>query len=103
MTLKKDKAKVLGEHFDDDRIRTFLNVESYGDLEHDYCALEKAYRGMNAENFATFARFFVEEGHNINASNGEGKTFLQVISSHRHAGEYIEALKAVGARDEEAN
>jgi hypothetical protein len=86
MTLKKDKAKVLGEHFDDDRIRTFLNVEPYGGLEHDYCALEKAYRGMN-----------------INASNGEGKTFLQVISAHRHAEEYIDALKAAGAKDDGAN
>ncbi len=98
MTLKKDKAKVLGENFDDARIRTFLNVEPYGNLSRDYCALEKAYRGMNAENFATFARFFVEEGRDINADNGEGKTFLQAISSHRHAEEYIAALKAVGAR-----
>lgn len=99
MTLKKDKAKVLGETFDDERIRTFLHVEPYGFLNRDYCALEKAYRGMNADNFATFIRFFVEEGMDINATNGEGKTFLQVISSHRHAEEYIEALKAAGAKD----
>lgn len=102
MSLKKDKAKVVGEHFDDDRIRTFLHVEPYGNLDPDYCALEKAYRGMSAENFATFVRFFVEAGRNINVSNGEGKSFLQVIKTHRHAEEYVDALEAAGAKDEGA-
>lgn len=99
MSQKKDKAKILGEHFDDARIRTFLQIEPYGNLHYDYCALEKAYRGMNAENFATFVRFFVEEGHNIKVTNGAGKTFLEVIRSHRNSEEYIDALKAAGAQD----
>jgi len=98
MTLRKDKPKVIVESFDDERIRAFLEVVPYGDLSRDYCALEKAYRGLNAENFATFVRFFVEAGLNINAVNGEGKTFLQVISDHRHGGPYREALQNAGAR-----
>jgi hypothetical protein len=98
MTLRKDKPKVIVESFDDERIRAFLEVVPYGDLSRDYCALEKAYRGMNAENFATFVRFFVEAGLNINAVNGEGKTFLQVISDHRHGSVYREALQNAGAK-----
>lgn len=98
MTLRKDKAKVIGESFDDERIKTFLNAEPYGNMNKDYCALEKAYRGMIAENFATFVRFFDEAGMDINAKNHEGKTFLQVISTHRQAEEYIAALKAAGAQ-----
>lgn len=98
MSLKKDKAKVLGEHFDDDRIKTFLHVEPYGQLSKDYVALEKAYRGMIAENFATFVTFFVESGMDLNTTNERGETFLQVISQHRLAGEYIDALKAAGAK-----
>lgn len=98
MTLRKDKAKVLGESFDDDRIRTFLQVEPYGNLSRDYCALERAYRGMNAENFATFVRFFVEAGMDINAVDNFGKTLAETISGHRHGGEYLIALLNAGAR-----
>ena len=97
MSLKKDKAKVLGENFDDARIKTFLHVEPYGNLSKDYVALERAYRGMIAENFASFVRFFSEAGMDLNTTNDSGQTFLQVISTHRHAGEYIQALKAAGA------
>lgn len=98
MSLKKDKQKVLGEHFDDERIKTFLDVEPYGGLSADFCALEKAYRGMIAENFATFVRFFIERGHDINATDQEGQTLLQIAKTHRQSNEYVAALVAVGAR-----
>lgn len=98
MSLKKDKQKVLGESFDDERIKGFLDVSRYGNLPQDWCALEKAYRGMNAENFATFVGFFVESGKDINITNPQGQTFLQVISEHRNSTDYVEALKAAGAQ-----
>jgi hypothetical protein len=98
MSLKKDKQKVLGERFSDERVREFLEVVPVGDTHPDYLALERAYRGMVAENFATFVDFFVAEGKNINQTNPEGKTFAQVIASHRHGAPYLEALKAAGAR-----
>ncbi len=98
MTLKKDKKKVLGEIFDDERVKSFLRVDARPDMNLDYHRMEKAYRSMNAENFATFVKFFVEAGYDLNATNPDGHTLLQVISEHRYAGEYIEALKAAGAR-----
>ena len=98
MTLKKDKQKVLGEHFDDDRVREFLDVRRVGDVDPDYTALERAYRGMKADNFATFVKFFVEEGKNINSTNQRGETLLQVIAEHRHGAPYAATLKAAGAR-----
>ncbi len=98
MALKKDKKKVIGEHFDDERIRSFLDHQTYGDLPLAYHLLEKAYRGMKAENFATFLGFFQEAGHDINTTNAAGKTFLQEISEHRHADDYVAAMKAAGAR-----
>ena len=97
MALKKDKQKVLGETFDDNRVRGFLEVTAVGENSADYSCLENAYRGMNIENFKTFVGFFVEEGKNLNGTNADGETLLQVISTHRHAGPYIEALKAAGA------
>jgi hypothetical protein len=97
-TQRKDKAKVLGESFDDARIKTFLNVIPRGNLTRDFCALEKAYRGMGAENFATFVQFFVAEGLNVNATNEQGETFLQILQSHRHSEEYQQPLIAAGAK-----
>jgi len=98
MSLKKDKQKVLGEVFDDQRIKTFLQFEAPEGVNPDFHLLEKAYRGMKAENFATFIGFFVEAGHDLNATNPDGKTFLQLIGDHRHAQAYIDALKAAGAQ-----
>lgn len=96
--LKKDKQKVLGEVFDDERVKGFLNVETYGDLDVDYLSMLRAYRGMKIENFETFIRFFSEEGRNINALSQEGKTLMQEMLTHRHAEPYIRAMKNAGAR-----
>ena len=98
MTLKKDKQKVLGEYFDDERIKTFLSYEAYGDQDSDYHVLEKAYRGMIEENFVTFIKFFIDSGRNINAKNQQGNTFLQTIRRHRCSVGYIDALIAAGAQ-----
>ena len=97
MALKKDKEKVIGEVFDDDRIRTFLHFEAPKGVNRDYHLLEKAYRGMKVENFATFVEFFVDEGHDINARNPRGETLLEVVGKHRHGGEYAEVLRRHGA------
>ncbi|HBD12298.1 MAG TPA: hypothetical protein DCZ13_09135 [Porticoccaceae bacterium] len=93
MALRKDKQKVLGEVFDEARIRTFLDFQPPEGVDADYHALEKAYRGMKAENFVTFLEIFVDAGRNVQARNPQGKTLLQVISGHQRAEGYIAALK----------
>lgn len=98
MVLKKDKQKVLGEVFDDDRIRTFLHFQPPKGVDRDYHLLEKAYRGMIAENFETFVRFFIAEGHDINARNPQGRTILDIVSKHRHGGDYADILRQHGAQ-----
>ncbi len=95
--VKKDKQKVLGETFDDARIKTFLDVVPPAGINADYHSLEIAYRGMNHENFATFVGFFVEAGRNLNAKGPLGKNIAQIISEHRQGGDYLESLKAAGA------
>lgn len=95
--LKKDKKKVLGEVFDDERIKSFFDYPAPDGVERDYHLLEKAYRGMREENFVTFVQFFVEGGHDLNAKGPNGQTFLQTIKDHRMADEYIAALKQAGA------
>ncbi len=98
MSLRKDKEKVLGEIFDDARIATFLNFTAPAGVNTDFHLLEKAYRGMRGENFATFVKLFLNAGKNVNATNPEGKTVLQVIKTHRLADEFILALENAGAK-----
>lgn len=97
MALKKDKKKVLGEVFSDERIKSFLQFQPPEGVNEDFHLLEKAYRGMKAENFDTFLDFFLEEGRDINAVNPDGKTLLAVISEHRHGDDYAHSLKKHGA------
>lgn len=98
MSLRKDKEKVLGEIFDDARIATFLDFPAPEGVNADFHLLEKAYRGMRGENFATFVKQFIESGRDINAVGPEGKTFLQTVKNHRNGEEYAIALSAVGAK-----
>lgn len=93
MALKKDKQKILGEVFDDERIKAFLEYVPPEGVDGDFHVLEKAYRGMRDENFFTFLKFFTQAGRNINAVNPQGRTILEIVSSHRHAEDYITALK----------
>jgi hypothetical protein len=97
MSLKKDKQKVLGEVFDDDRIRTFLQFVPPVGVDRDFHLLEKAYRGMKAENFATFVGMFLAEGRDINAQNPDGKTLLDIVGQHRHGDDYVDILRTHGA------
>ena len=96
MALRKDKQKVIGEVFDDDRIRAFLDLQPPAGVDADFHVLEKAYRGMNAENFATFLGFFIAAGRNVQARNHEGQTLLEIITCHQRAEDYIAALNKHG-------
>ncbi len=114
MSQRKDKEKVLGETFDDERIKTFLNYPAPAGINPDYFGtnrryldskfhhhniiLNQLYRGMLGDNFNTFVKFFVEAGKDVNAIGPEGKTFLQVVKTHRNGEEYAAALAAAGAK-----
>lgn len=98
MSLRKDKEKVLGEVFDDERIRSFFEYEAPEGVNEDFHLLEKAYRGMKAENFGTFLQFFNEAGRDINSTNPEGKTLAAIISAHNFGEDYAAKLKQAGAQ-----
>lgn len=97
MALKKDKVKILGEVFDDARIRQFLSLRPPSGINKDFHLLEKAYRGMNADNFASFVTFFCTAGFDVNAVNPEGNSLLQIILQHGGGG-YAQHLLNHGAQ-----
>ena len=94
MSLKKDKQKVLGEIFDDARIKTFLEYEAPEGVSRDFHLLEKAYRGMKVENFATFLSFFKEAGYDLKATNPAGHNIADIMQQHNLGADYVVAYNA---------
>ncbi len=96
--LKKDKQKVIGEQLNDAQVTRFLEMTPYDPNEStDYYILTKAYRGLPADAFERFVKAFIEQGHDIKATNAEGKSFLEEISANTSHPEYVDILKKYGA------
>ena len=95
--MKKDKKQVIGEELTDEQIKSYLWVQPQGEGAIDFQLLLRAYRGLREDDFTRFVNFFVSEGRDVNALDADGNTLLSIISTHRHAGAYIETLKAATA------
>lgn len=93
----RTQPAVRDEWWSDERVKTFLELESSNDESPDFHALMKAYRGMVPEAFQRFVNFFLEAGRNINEPDMHGKTILRIVSTHRNSGEYADILKNAGA------
>lgn len=99
MASRRDKAKVIDEVWDDDRIRSFLARESGGDGVHtDHLRLLGAYQGMREGDFRRFLAMFLAAGGDLDAPDARGRSLADVIVRHRHAGPFLAALEAHGAR-----
>jgi len=88
-----EQPKVTDEAWNDERIRSFLDLTPYDDENPDYHVLLKAYQGMVPENFQRFVKAFVAEHRDLNAVSCSGKTFLQLIEGHGRSQAYVQILK----------
>ena len=95
--MRKDKEKVLDEVWTEDHVRSFLDVRSHDGSNEDFHMLLKAYQSMRASDFELFVSFFLEQDRDVNAIGRDGRTVLDIISTHRHGGPYADILKAAGA------
>ncbi|MCB1616633.1 MAG: PA4642 family protein [Pseudomonadales bacterium] len=93
MSLKKDKEKVLDEQFDENALRRFLALKAPAGVNEDFHILERAYRGLQAQDFDRFLALFCAENRQLDSTNKEGKTLAEVIASHRQAAPYIAVLQ----------
>ena len=99
MASRRDKEKVIDEVWDDDRIRSFLARDGAGTDSHpDHVRLLGAYQGMRDGDFRRFLALFVAAGGDLDAPDARGRSLADVIVRHRHAGPFLEALSAQGAR-----
>ena len=95
--MRKDKAKVLDEVWDDARVASFLEPRP-GDGDYtDYRLLLRAYQSMREADFARFIPMFVDAGRDVNASGPDGRTVADEIREHRYGGPYLDTLTAAGA------
>ncbi|ARU54152.1 aminopeptidase [Oleiphilus messinensis] len=92
------QPKVIGEYWDDDRIKGYLELKPYDDTAADYWVLVKAYQAMIASDFSRFVTFFIEAGRDLNALSPVGLTILDLVSEHQRSEAYIESLQAAGAK-----
>ncbi|WP_250656092.1 PA4642 family protein [Alkalimarinus coralli] len=92
------QPKTVDEDWSDERVKTFLALQPVDETNPDYHVLSKAYQYMVAFDFARFVTFFVEEGRDINATDLEGKTILDLVSQHGNSAAYAESLIKAGAQ-----
>lgn len=95
--MRKDKEKVIDEVWTEDHVRSFLNVRSHDGSDESFHMLLKSYQSMRASDFELFVGFFCNEDRDLNATGKDGRTVLEIISTHRHGTEYADILKAAGA------
>ena len=95
--MRPDKKKVTDEVWDDARVREFLKPRPAGPDAADFVLLLHAYRGMRPEDFERFARFFVDDGHDFDARNEKGETFMEFVARHRQARPFLDIIDAARA------
>ena len=97
--MRPDKKKVVDEVWDDDRVKSFLHKippDIPGDP--DYHVLLTAYQSMRADDFRRFLDFFVEQGRDVMAKDGDGRPLTERLMRHAQAGPYLELLEAAARK-----
>ena len=95
--MRKDKAKVLDEQWDEARVASFLEPRPGDPADADYALLLRAYQSMRESDFARFVPLFVAAGRDVNASGPEGKTLLTLLGEHHYGKPYAATLREHGA------
>ena len=93
MSLKKDKQKIIGEVFTEERILSFFDQQPPAGENRDYNLLLRAYRGMTIDSFTKFIEFYVKAGHKLDCQNSAGESFVDCIAKHRHGKPYLNIIK----------
>ena len=97
--MRADKKKVTDEVWDDERVRSFLTPRPVvGGDSADFTLLLNAYQGMRPEDFARFIGFFLADGHDLDAANANGETFIDYVTGHRRAAPFIDTMMRAGAK-----
>lgn len=94
------QPQVIDEVWDEERIRSFLALEPWGAESRDLYLLIRAYQGMRVDDFRRFLTHFVDAGGDLAARDAKGRTLAEIISPHRHAGDFLKALQQQAAQQQ---
>jgi len=83
------QPSVTDEVWDDERVKSFLELSPAGKTSTDFHVLLKAYRGMRPDDFARFLTFFQADGRDLDAKDPSGRTIWDIMSTHRHGAEFV--------------
>jgi hypothetical protein len=90
--MKRDKARVEGELWTEDHLKTYLDFNTYDGTDPDFHCLYRAYTRMNTAAFEQFVALFKAEGRNVEAKNLQGQTLSELASEHTQGKAYSEVL-----------
>lgn len=82
----------FGEDWSDERVRGYLDRLPPEGVNADFHVLHTAYKHMRAYDFERFIALFLEAGRNINATNEQGQTLLDLAQQHPYSGEFVAIL-----------
>jgi ankyrin repeat protein len=86
----------FGEEWNDDRVKSYLNRLPPVGESADFHVLYNAYKHMRANDFERFLVFFLADGRDVNATNPEGKTLLDLAKEHPTSSEFVTVLTNIG-------
>lgn len=86
----------FGEEWNDDRVKGYLNRLPPEGENADFNVLYTAYKHMRANDFERFLVFFLADGRDVNATNSDGKTLLDLAKEHPTSNEFVTVLSNVG-------
>ena len=92
-TQRKDKAKVIGETWTQERIASFLDVSVPPNTNKDFYLLYHAYKHMRLDDFSQFLTLFNAQGFDTHATNEHKQTVADIIATHKKSRDYLNELK----------
>ena len=90
--MRPDKAKVVDEVWDDERIAEFLDKGPMGSEDGQFSILLNAYRSMRPTDFSRFIEKFRSAGGDVQARDSQGRTLREIIAGHDKAQPFRDAL-----------
>lgn len=90
---KKDKQKVIGEGFEQEKLEFFLNQQPIEGENKDFYILLRAYRGLPIDAFSDFLELCSNNQINIQAKSKTGETILDICKENQAHQGYTEILE----------
>ncbi|MDO7644981.1 MAG: hypothetical protein ACI9D8_000557 [Reinekea sp.] len=90
--MKRDKQRIEGEPWSPEKLRLYLDFNTYDGTDRDFHCLYRAYTRMDETAFLQFVALFKSEGRNLAATNPDGLTVAALLADHAQSEFYLGAL-----------